>query len=166
MKILFVCLGNICRSPLAEAVFKSKVLHKKLDHLITVDSAGTSDYHIGGQSDPRSRKNALQNNIQIDHCGRQITADDLEMFDYIIAMDHKNLSNILSMNTPKNNREKIFLMRSFEKKGIVSGGKVEDVPDPYFGGDEGFQNVFDIVDSSCENFLAYLMLRHPSLASN
>lgn len=164
MKVLFVCLGNICRSPLAEAIFKSKVIRKQLGHKITIDSAGTSNYHIGHQSDPRSRRNALQNNIQVDHCARQISVGDLKSFDYIIAMDRSNLEAILNMDTAKNNNEKIFLMRSFGKEGVVSSKAIEDVPDPYFGGDEGFQNVFDIVDSSCENFLDYLLLKHPTLA--
>lgn len=164
MKVLFVCLGNICRSPLAEAIFKSKVIHQQLGHKIMVNSAGTSNYHIGHQSDPRSRQNALRNNIQIDHCARQITAGDLDSFDYIIAMDHKNLEAILSMENAKSNKEKVFLMRSFNKRDVVSAKIIDDVPDPYFGGDEGFQNVFDIVDSSCDNFLDYLLLNHPTLA--
>src|SRR5690606_8550496 len=91
---LFVCLGNICRSPLAEAIFKSKTSQQNLADRIEADSAGTSNYHIGAGPDKRSFENAKKNSVNIEHCARQINREDLEVFDYVIAMDRENYDNI------------------------------------------------------------------------
>tara|TARA_B100000989_G_C19487974_1_gene448391 strand:- start:346 stop:813 length:468 start_codon:yes stop_codon:yes gene_type:complete len=152
IKILFVCLGNICRSPLAEAIFNQKIAEKGLNHAFKADSAGTGHWHIGENPDPRTIAIARKNNVPIQHTGRQFSSDD-SAFDYILAMDGNNLTNILSlMETP---HEGLFLMRYFDHEQ-----KEADVPDPYYGGDDGFQKVYDILDRSCERFIEFLVDKH------
>jgi protein-tyrosine phosphatase len=146
-KILFVCLGNICRSPLAEAIFKHKVKERGLDHQFEADSCGTANYHIGDTPDERTNRNAQKNGIRISHRGRQLSATDLETFDLIFAMDESNFRNIMRLENSEAHAKKISLMRAFDPLG--SG----DVPDPYYGGERGFQEVFDILDRSLDNFL-------------
>ena len=98
MKILFVCLGNICRSPLAEAVFKHQISKKGLENHFFADSAGTANYHVGHSPDPRTIRNALKNGVSIDHRGRQFSAADFEKFDLILAMDASNFDNIMRVS--------------------------------------------------------------------
>jgi protein-tyrosine phosphatase len=160
INVLFVCLGNICRSPLAEAIFKHKVKQKGWSDLIYADSCGTSNYHIGGNPDPRTIANATKNGIVIDHCGRQFSAADFESFDYILAMDSSNYRNIMRLENSSKFGKKVQMMRAFDPNGDG------DVPDPYYGGERGFQDVFDILDRSLENFLITLQREHPSLKSS
>lgn len=150
VKVLFVCLGNICRSPLAEAIFKDKVKSKGWDRFIEADSCGTSNYHIGDSPDPRTIANAKKNGLRIDHCGRQLSKKDLQEFDYILAMDSSNYRNIAAVMEDEAHAGKIKMMRDFDPSGRG------DVPDPYFGGEEGFQEVFQILNRSLDNFLNYL----------
>ncbi|MCB0487555.1 MAG: low molecular weight phosphotyrosine protein phosphatase [Cyclobacteriaceae bacterium] len=147
MKVLFVCLGNICRSPLAEAIFKHKVKSIDLDGSIYADSCGTAGYHIGELADPRTRANAQKNGVTITHRGRQLQSSDLEEFDYILAMDQSNLSNIKRLSNSELYSEKIYLMRSFDPH------PGEEVPDPYYGDEKDFQQVFEILDRSIDHFL-------------
>lgn len=151
VKVLFVCLGNICRSPLAEGVFKKKVEEKELADRFFIDSCGTSNYHIGEQPDRRTVKNALANGVRLNHQGRQFTVQDYNDFDYIVAMDSSNLRNI-EMLRPKGNDRQIKLMRSFDEAGLN-----KDVPDPYYGGERGFQEVFDIIDRSAQGLLDFII---------
>lgn len=145
-KVLFVCLGNICRSPLAEALFRKHVEDNGLEEGFVCDSCGTADYHIGNSPDHRSVENARQNGLQYTHKGRQLSDRDFEEFDYIIAMDDSNLAKIQQLNY--NGHSNIVKMRDFD---TVDNGS--DVPDPYFGGASGFQNVFEILDRSTSNLL-------------
>ena len=153
IKVLFVCLGNICRSPLAEAIFKHKLQKKGLERFFDVDSCGTSNYHIGDPPDPRTIANARKNGVSIEHCGRQFIIEDLHHYDYIMAMDHSNLRNILRLLEYEGHRDKVMLMREFDPLG-----KGEEVPDPYYGGEKNFQEMFEILDRSTENFLVHLQL--------
>ena len=154
VRVLFVCLGNICRSPLAEAIFKHKVKRDKLESWIEADSCGTSNYHIGDNPDPRTIANATRNGVTIEHCGRQLCVDDFNDFDYILAMDRSNYNNILRVAASEEVKNKVRMMRDFDPQG--NG----DVPDPYYGGEKGFQEVFDILDRTMEHFLAYIVQEH------
>ena len=148
-KVLFVCLGNICRSPLAEALFLKNAQNAGLEEFFQADSCGTSNYHIGDSPDSRSYANAKSNGVTIDHSGRQLTYDDLLNFDYILAMDRSNLKDIQSLTQGHPNEGEIILMRDFDP----SVAHPADVPDPYYGGTNGFQEVFDILNRSTMNLL-------------
>ncbi|HET9054631.1 MAG TPA: low molecular weight protein-tyrosine-phosphatase, partial [Cyclobacteriaceae bacterium] len=155
IRILFVCLGNICRSPLAEAIFKHKIREKALESRVEVHSCGTANYHVGELPDPRTIKNALQNGIVMDHLGRQLSEKDLETYDFIVAMDKSNHANILKLENAHAHAHKIKLMRSFD---LSPSG--DEVPDPYYGNEAGFQQVFDILSHSTDSFIQYLEREH------
>ena len=148
VKVLFVCLGNICRSPLAEGVFHFLLVQNGLDRKVGVDSCGTSAYHIGELADKRSRDVAFSHGIRLTSKARQLSMDDVDTFDYIIAMDSSNYKSILGL-FGQSIKSKVFLMRDFDE---VSG-TTKDVPDPYYGGLDGFENVYQIIYRSCELLL-------------
>jgi len=150
IKVLFVCLGNICRSPLAEAIFKHKISSSALASIVEADSCGTANYHVGDMPDPRTIANARKNGIGIQHLGRQLKDADLAKFDFIFAMDESNYHNILRLDTRRQYEHKISLMRTFDPFGTG------DVPDPYYGTERNFQEVFDILDRTMDNFIKYL----------
>src|SRR5882724_7288217 len=141
MKILFVCLGNICRSPLAEAIFNERVKQKGLAKYFQADSCGTSNYNLGDNPDHRTIKSALENNIPIGHKARQLTRPDVEEFDLILAMDSNNLRHIKEVS-PEEHLFKVKLMRTYDPHGEG------DVPDPYYGNERDFDKVFEILDRS------------------
>lgn len=145
-KVLFVCLGNICRSPLAEALFRKHVEERGLSDKYEVDSCGTAAYHIGAEPDSRSLANARKNGLDYSHSGRQVIDRDFEEFDYIIPMDASNEAH-LRYGDPTGQAH-IELMRNYDP-----GFEGTDVPDPYYGGEQGFQNVFEILDRSTANLL-------------
>jgi len=144
MKILMVCLGNICRSPLAEGILRAKVNSRGLD--IKVDSAGTGGWHIGQGPDPRAIDIANKYGIDISQQqARQFSSTDFEDFDIIYAMDDSNLSDIVSLANSNKDLEKVQL--------ILNEINPEDntpVPDPYYGGDDGFEKVYQLLDAACE----------------
>ncbi len=150
MKVLFVCLGNICRSPLAEGIMKYKMEAAGLADKIVVDSCGTSNYHVGDKPDARTRNNALKNGVKLNHLGRQLNASDLVEFDFILAMDRSNHQNIMRLKNATQYASKIRLMREFD---AASG---DEVPDPYYGSEDGFQEVFEMLDRSVDGFISYL----------
>ena len=150
ISVLFVCLGNICRSPAAEAIFITLLEKKGLTDGFIVDSAGTGSWHIGKKADSRMRIAAERRNINILSRARQITSQDLETYNYIIAMDDSNFRNIkdLKNRTSTTNFASIKKMQNFR-----SAFNEQEVPDPYFGGDEGFDYVLDILEDSVNGFL-------------
>ena len=141
-KILMVCLGNICRSPLAEGILKSKVDNEK----ITVDSAGTGEWHIGKLPDGRSIDVAFRNDIDITNqrC-RKFTTSDFDDFDIIYVMDKSNFENVISLSRNQSDKKKVKLIRD----EIIST-QGSDVPDPYFGGEGGFDSVYQMIDEVCD----------------
>ena len=156
IKVLFVCLGNICRSPLAEGVFKNHVLEAGLEDKFEVDSAGTSGWHIGELPDPRSIEVAEKNGIVLESRGRKANAKDFETFDYIIAMDKDNYHDLKILNEHSHiENGQLHLMRDFDPIG-----KGEDVPDPYYGGADGFDYVFDLLNRSSEQLLSKIRSDH------
>lgn len=147
MKILFVCLGNICRSPLGEGIMQNLAEKHHLD--ILCDSAGTASYHTGEKPDMRSIEIAKEHGIDISkQRSRQFRRSDFEAFDHIFAMDESNHSNIVK-HRPKEANAVLHLMRDFDTLAKTN----KNVPDPYYGGDRGFADVFDIIERSCKEFL-------------
>lgn len=140
-KILMVCLGNICRSPLAEGILRSK-----LPNSFTVDSAGTGGWHAGEQPDKRSILTAKNRGIDITHQrARKFQKNDFENFDYIYVMDNQNFKDVSSLAENENHKAKVQLIL----EEIFPGERV-DVPDPYYGGQDGFEKVYDMLDEACE----------------
>ncbi|WP_343486067.1 low molecular weight protein-tyrosine-phosphatase [Allomuricauda sp. d1] len=139
-KVLMVCLGNICRSPLAEGILKSKVAAEN----VTVDSAGTGGYHIGEPPDPRSIDVARQHGLDISmqRC-RKFRSSDFEAFDLIYVMDNSNYANVLAQAATEAEKQKVRLLLKEADLGIT------EVPDPYYGGTKGFENVYQMIDSAC-----------------
>ena len=150
-KIVFVCLGNICRSPTAEGIFIHKVKEAGLEPFFYIDSAGTAAYHTGERADRRSQETANGHGINLPSIARRFEYADLEEFDLILAMDSSNLSNIKDIDKRNRFPEKVKLMRDFDPN--PGDG---NVPDPYYGGVQGFENVFQMVARSCDALLEEL----------
>ncbi|MFM2400046.1 MAG: hypothetical protein RL341_2203 [Pseudomonadota bacterium] len=147
-KVLFVCMGNICRSPTAEGVFRTLVKNASLEADVKVDSAGTHAYHVGEAPDARSQSSAKKRGYDLSSLvARQVTVEDFRDFDYILAMDWDNLAMLQQM-CPKQYQHKLMLLMRF-------AGDYEEatVPDPYYGGPEGFVKVLDLVEDACSGLL-------------
>ena len=153
-KILFVCLGNICRSPAAEGIFKKKIKDRELENLFVVDSAGTGGWHVGNLADRRMREAALSRGIELTSRSRKIDHNDLYEFDHILVMDKDNLNAVKSLikdnNYPINSKIKLIL--SYSKKS-----QLDEVPDPYYGGQNGFENVLDLLDDAIDELIDSLI---------
>ena len=150
-RILFVCLGNICRSPTAHGLFRERVRSSSLSELVEIDSAGTGDWHIGRPPDPRAQDAALEHGFDIsDLRARTVTSEDFERFDMILAMDQSNLSNLQSL-APSSFSGHLGLFLDFIDESI------REVPDPYYGGPEGFDAVIDLVGKTCDNLIEHLI---------
>jgi len=149
--VLFVCLGNICRSPLAEGIFRKLVSEAGLETRFDIDSAGTGAWHVGERPDARAEMVANQHGVHLASRARQISEDDLRHFDWIIAMDRENLRNIERMADAIGSDAEIRLLRDFDEEGTG-----DEVPDPYYGGASGFENVFEMVHRSCLTLLERL----------
>jgi protein-tyrosine phosphatase len=151
--VLFVCMGNICRSPTAEAVFRNYVHKAGLANSIHIDSAGTHDYHIGDAPDGRTQRVALQRGYDMSALrGRQVEAIDFCRFDYVLAMDEANLS-ILQRLRPRDAKSHLGLFLEFAERHTD-----REVPDPYYGGADGFEKVLDMVEDAANGLL--LHIRH------
>jgi protein-tyrosine phosphatase len=144
--VLFVCLGNICRSPLAEGIFLHLAAERGLK--VAVDSCGTGGWHAGEGADTRALAVAKARGVHLPSRARQVRVEDFEKFTYIVAMDASNLENLHSMGAP---RDRVRLMRSYDPSH--AGGHAPDVPDPYYGGDDGFDQVYDMLVAACAGLL-------------
>ena len=154
ISVLFVCMGNICRSPTAEGVFRHVVAEAGLADYIRVDSAGTHAYHIGEPADRRARAAAERRGISLEGItARRVESSDFEQFDYVLAMDHDNLG-LLSHQADDEFKERIGLFLQY-----AAGGE-EEVPDPYYGGSAGFERVLDLVEEASRGLLKTLRSRH------
>jgi protein-tyrosine phosphatase len=152
VRICFVCLGNICRSPTAEAVMRHLVATEGLGKRIAVDSAGTGDWHVGDPPDRRARAVGEQRGIPLGGTARQFTEEDFARYDHVLAMDRANRAELLRMARGPAERDKVRLLRSFD----ASAPRDADVPDPYYGGPGGFDEVFDICERACRGLLDHL----------
>lgn len=153
-KVLFVCLGNICRSPAAEAVFRNIVNRRGVSDQFSIDSAGTSAHHAGEKADSRIRAEAMKRGIEVTSISRQFEASDFSKFDYILVMDESNYRNILKLDKNQNYQSHVLKMTDF------ASGKYQnfdEVPDPYYGGLEGFQLILDLLENTCEGLFSYLI---------
>jgi protein-tyrosine phosphatase len=154
ISILFVCMGNICRSPTAEAVFRKVVTESGLGDVVHIDSAGTHGYHVGEPPDPRTVAAAARRGYLLDELrARRFEPKDFERFDYVIAMDRENLVQ-LEMHAGVEHRPRLALLLSFAE------GIGEDVPDPYYGGAAGFERVLDMIEEASRGLLETLRSRH------
>ena len=153
-KILFVCLGNICRSPVAEGIFNQKIKERDLEKLFVVDSAGTGSWHVGNLPDKRMRLTALSRGIELTSRSRQIEENDLYEFDEILVMDKDNLDAVKSLTKDQNHpvNSKIKLILSYSKKS-----ELDEVPDPYYGGQNGFDMVIDLLDDAMDGLIDSLI---------
>lgn len=156
VRVCFVCLGNICRSPTAEGIMLSLVEEAGLSHTIEVDSAGTSAFHVGEIADRRSRSTAESHSVVLPSRARQFVAPDFERFDYIVAMDTSNKRNIEHLVRSESDAQKVFLLCDFDPESSTNAS----VPDPYYGGSDGFEHVFQLCLRGCLGLLAHIRTKN------
>jgi protein-tyrosine phosphatase len=156
VRLSFVCLGNICRSPTAEAVMRHLIKKEGLEEKVLLDSAGLGDWHVGNARDARSQAVGRKRGVPLEGMARQFTASDFARFDYVLAMDRQNRSGLLALAPDDAARAKVRLLRSFDPASPPDA----EVPDPYYGGPRGFDEVFDICEAACAGLLAHLRRTH------
>lgn len=156
VRLSFVCLGNICRSPTAEAVMRHLVREAGLEGKVLIDSAGLGDWHVGEPRDRRSAAVGARRGIPLAGAARQFTRGDFARFDYVLAMDRTNERELLRLASDDAARAKVRLLRSFDPAAPAGA----EVPDPYYGGPEGFERVFDICEAACRGLLAHVRREH------
>ena len=155
VKVLFVCMGNICRSPTAEGAFHKLVQDNNLGSVIAVDSAGTHAYHIGSSPDNRAQATALKREVDLSSLrGRQFTEQDYYDFDYLLAMDNSNYRDMKKLD-PSDGKGQLFLFMDFAQQHSET-----EVPDPYYGGGQGFERVFDMVQDASQGLLDHIRKLH------
>ncbi len=165
INVLFVCLGNICRSPTAHGVFEQLLAEKKLSELIAVDSAGTGDWHVGRAPDARSVQAALKQGYDLSHLrARQVSGEDFSRFDYILAMDEHNLADLQAMK-PVGFQGELQLFLNYATLNCTTlncatNDSTREVPDPYYGGHDGFEQVLQLVESASEGLLQHILKQH------
>ncbi len=149
--ILFVCLGNICRSPAAEGIFRQLVAQRHLERDFFIDSAGIGSWHIGDLPDARMRRCGARHGYTFDSRARQLSSDDFDQFDYIIGMDYDNLRDIKAKARRAEDEKKVLLMADFLRHHDSA-----TIPDPYYGGDRDFDHVVELLEDACESLLDWL----------
>jgi protein-tyrosine phosphatase len=155
VKVLFVCMGNICRSPTAQGVFEKLVDEYNLAEVVSVDSAGTHAYHVGEPPDARASEAAVKRGIDLSRQrARRVRAEDLDEFDYVLAMDESNYDELTSLSGPQHTA-KVRLLLEF-----APGLSVREVPDPYYGGVTGFERVLDLIEQASAGLLAEIRQQH------
>lgn len=156
IKVLFVCMGNICRSPMAEGVFRDLLEKVGLEDKIYIDSAGTHSYHLGAPPDIRSQQTTRRRGIDIkDIKARRVTTEDFTKFDYLLAMDKENYTHLLNACPQPECRPKIQLFLDY-----APGIELEEVPDPYYGGLNGFEQIMDLVEEAAKGLLRHVRAQH------
>jgi protein-tyrosine phosphatase len=151
VRLLFVCMGNICRSPTAEAVMRSLVEREGLDGAIEIDSAGTGSWHVGDPPDRRSTAAAKARGITMVGAARQVTVADFDAYDLLLAADGQNVAALRALAPDEETAAKVVLLREYDEAAAAAGDL--DVPDPYYGGTDGFDHVLDLVDAACRGLL-------------
>ena len=148
-RLLFVCLGNICRSPAADGIMKAMVEKRGLSHMFEIDSCGIGPWHVGELPDSRMRRHGHDHGYRFDHRARQIRREDFDRFDHIIVMDHENYRAITSMEPDNTSKAKVEMIAQY----ISNHKNVDVVPDPYYGGDKGFELVIELLEDACEGII-------------
>jgi protein-tyrosine phosphatase len=154
MRLLFVCMGNICRSPTAEAVMRGLVAREGLDGDVEIDSAGIGSWHLGEPPDRRSTAAAQARGIVLEGAARQVTQADFEAYDLLLAADEQNVAALRALAPDAEAAEKVVLLRAFDPPSAAAGDL--EVPDPYYGGADGFDHVIDLVQAACDGLLERL----------
>ncbi len=153
ISVLMVCLGNICRSPMAEGVFRHLLREEGLEERIRVDSAGTSAWHVGESPDVRSTRAAAAHGVTLEGAARQTQPEDFKRFDYVVAMDQSNLAALQEYRDGVGGEAALYLLREFDPEGAPGA----EVPDPYYGGPGGFEEVYRMVERSCRGLLNHIL---------
>jgi protein-tyrosine phosphatase len=157
VRLLFVCMGNICRSPTAEAVMRSLVRDAGLEGEIEIDSAGTGGWHVGEPPDPRATEAARRRGIVLEGRARQVRAEDFDRHDLLLVADRENFGHLRALAPDEDARRKVRLLREFDPAS--AGAPDLDVPDPYYGGPDGFDRVLDLVEAACRGLLEHATRR-------